>query len=639
MIIDRKYTGLPEGVSLNEMQEQLVPYMNTVDHLIVSAPTGSGKSMSLTMFGYKYIKQGKKIVYVGIMKALADQQRYVFDDPDHPWYGVKTVSITGDYKWTKELEQKVHEADIIVITPESLVSRLRHTENDKGSWLFDVGLFIFDEIHLVGSEGRGAMYETTIMETVRHCKEAQYIALSATIPNGHHFKAWFERITREETHLIVSEYRAVPAERYYIPYKKGSSTEESEKARLDIIKELILSKPDEQFLVVFWKKAFGVKFIEAMRKLNIPCEFHSANESRENRAIIENAFKKKIIRVLGCTTTLTTGLNLPARNVIITTVEAAGKDIDAYDIVQACGRAGRFGYDDKGFQYILLPEKRYDEHIERIENLPPIKSTMGVPHIIAEHFLGAVYTGLIYDKPSFKKWFKQTLLYVQIKNLNNLDQFLEHILDDMQKCGMLTIADNDHISITHRGKICSQLMLDPYHFADAIKNLSRLMTKDKWSDIDIARALGELSGYYSPYISAQDKRLIPKDVLKYAKQEYIKAVAVIFNRIKKQPVPSEFMNVNWQVYNDIDRLGEGLVRYATECQKWGDDVGRIQTMCYRVKTQCGESEAKMRMSQFKPSEIRKLMQLGLYTKDDIENNMTLAGNILDVKRIKELGIG
>ena len=76
--------------------------------------------------------------------------------------------------------------------------------------------------------------------------------------------------------------------------------------------------------------------------------YHHAGLSREEGEAVAGAYKRGIVRVLCCTSTLATGVNLPARRVILRDTNMGWKKLNARDIQQMVGRAGGAGFGPSG---------------------------------------------------------------------------------------------------------------------------------------------------------------------------------------------------------------------------------------------------------------------------------------------------
>lgn len=111
--------------------------------------------------------------------------------------------------------------------------------------------------------------------------------------------------------------------------------------------------------------------------VNFGCAFHHAGLTMDERDIIEGSFKNNVLRVLVATSTLSSGVNLPARRVIIRTPIFHGKSLKGLTYRQMIGRAGRMGKDTKGESILICSKK--DASIARKlmdDNSVPLKSCL-----------------------------------------------------------------------------------------------------------------------------------------------------------------------------------------------------------------------------------------------------------------------
>lgn len=567
IIEDVRATGLPPGVSLNPMQNLVHPYMDEPVNMVVASQTGSGKTTVACMLAHKHLfgTKRRKVVYVAPMKALVEEKRTEWSSPNHPYAKLRIAIITGDYA-TTAADHEANSADILVITPESLASRVRNSGSDKNAWIHNVGLLIVDEIHLIGEPKRGASLEAAIMEFSFLNPTAQLLGLSATIPNVKEILKWLDRLNHLDSVLITSDYRPVPLTKHYIRLSCYKSAD-SEVEKIDNVLKILRRHPGEQALVCVFSKAFGRRLEEAIAKAGIPTGFHNADKTKAERENLERAFIGRTIMALVCTQTLIVGMNLPARIVIITACTAARADIPASTLQQAAGRAGRPRFDTEGDVYLLLPPKDPEYHKARFERGEQIVSQMKSAPEIALHFLGAIKLGRVGNVAEFLAWFRYTLRNSQ-KGYEDIQikAVLDQIVTEMTKRGMV-IDDEGRFSLTRRGVICSQMAVDPFYLFDLVMNFNiydSLITTNK---LDLANALGSCSVMYSP-LSKQDKTHVPPPVRSVSKEGYWSAVTVYYSLLRNEPVPPPFIGMYFTIKQDIDRIAQCLFRLGKETEGW-----------------------------------------------------------------------
>ncbi len=186
------------GKSLDPFQQEaLIGLMQSMSTL-VSAPTGTGKTLIADFLVEKTLEKGKRVIYTGPIKALIAQKYREFAS----LFGTDRVGIvTGDVTVQPG-------ACVVVMTTEILRNMLL-----RGNAAFDdVDWVVFDEIHYIGHAERGAVWEQALLLLPQHVR---VLGLSATIPNASELAAWLEKARGEPIHLVTSHERAVPLEHYY----------------------------------------------------------------------------------------------------------------------------------------------------------------------------------------------------------------------------------------------------------------------------------------------------------------------------------------------------------------------------------------------------------------------------------------
>jgi len=217
-------------------------------HVLVSCPTGSGKTMPSEFAIDFFHSKGKKTIYCSPIKALSNQKFYDFT---HKYPHISIGLITGDIKCNTT-------ADVLIMTTEILLNKLYQinsnqltpTPNSAISFEMDIntelGCVVFDEIHMINDNDRGHVWENSIMLLPRHI---QIIGLSATLDNPENFSQWLEnRGEKENTsgkmvYLASKKNRTVPLTHYsFITVPNGIFKVVKDKAIQEEIKAMI-NKP------------------------------------------------------------------------------------------------------------------------------------------------------------------------------------------------------------------------------------------------------------------------------------------------------------------------------------------------------------------------------------------------------------
>ena len=159
------------------------------NNILVTTPTSSGKTLIGLMGMINILGKGQKVVYLTPLKALATEKFGEFKIIRNlSCFKNRRINIaisTGDYdSYGTELIDK----DIIILTNEKMDSILRH----EARWIYDVGLFIVDEIHLLTERERGPTLEIILTKIKIMPQKPQIIGISATVSNSDQVADWLK---------------------------------------------------------------------------------------------------------------------------------------------------------------------------------------------------------------------------------------------------------------------------------------------------------------------------------------------------------------------------------------------------------------------------------------------------------------
>ena len=178
---------------LHDFQKWTVEAIVSRNHVLICAPTGSGKTFGGD-FSLSFFHQlGKKTIYTCPIKALSNEKFYQFS---HKYPHIRFGLITGDIRCNPD-------ADVLIMTTEILHNKLnqlllkedsnKETHNKNTSFEMNIpeelACVVFDEIHMIGDESRGTVWENTLMMLPPHI---QIVGLSATLSNPERFAQWIE---------------------------------------------------------------------------------------------------------------------------------------------------------------------------------------------------------------------------------------------------------------------------------------------------------------------------------------------------------------------------------------------------------------------------------------------------------------
>ncbi|MGE5707054.1 MAG: DEAD/DEAH box helicase, partial [Bacteroidota bacterium] len=378
---------------------QLEAIQNLADgkSVLVSAPTGSGKTVVAEFAIHLALGTNTRCIYTTPLKALSNQK---FRDL-RKQLGDKVGLVTGDVVINPE-------APALIMTTE-ILRNILHIDPSR---VEDVSQVVLDEAHYLGSDGRGTVWEETI---VFLGKQTTITALSATIANSQELADWVSGI-HKEMKVIYHEERPVPLEAYVaapkvIPLftKKGGLRIKQfiRDGHLQIpeppeyVKELDELGMLPAISFVFSRmgcEAQALSVVRANLKLTnkqekrqieeavaqaieqTPGMLNSAGTKRwldilpegvaphhagllpPLKFLIETLFQRGLIKIVFATETLAAGINMPAKTVVLSSLskrtDEGNRNLTVGEFHQMTGRAGRRGMDPVGF-VVVLASNRY----------------------------------------------------------------------------------------------------------------------------------------------------------------------------------------------------------------------------------------------------------------------------------------
>ena len=372
-------------------------------NVLVTAPTGAGKTIIAERGIEEYLDKGNRVIYTTPIKALSNQKYHDFLSS-----GFDTGLLTGD-------RNENPDAGLIIATTEILRNMI-FTNDER---INDIGLVVLDEVHYLADKERGSTWEEIIIHLP---KDIKLLCLSATIGNENEFLNWIVS-QRGPTDLIQSKIRPVPLEISLITASKDDEQILAIKSTEDKRNKPIF-KLDKKFKR-FRKPSLSDQISYILNKKATPCIlFYFSREKVENKAryaanlnfkikknvqlrhlfedifdditneeyqllnldelywmwsrgvayhhaglapivkeFVEFLFINRHIDILFATETLSLGINMPAKSIIIdSSFKFDGlktRLISKSEFLQLTGRAGRRGIDSKGYAYI-----NYDKRVE-----------------------------------------------------------------------------------------------------------------------------------------------------------------------------------------------------------------------------------------------------------------------------------
>ena len=514
----------------NAIQSKCLPTAyNSDDNLVVSAPTGGGKTAILEMAICRLIHGFKndqyKIVYMAPTKSLCSeryrdwQARFIALD-------LKCAELTGDTDQGQL--RNVQSASIVITTPEKWDSITRKWK-DQSRLMQMVKLFLIDEVHIL-KDSRGATLEAVVSRMKSVGSNVRFVALSATVPNSEDIATWLGR-NHTFQHLPAArekfgeEFRPVRLQKHVvgISYKGNDFGFESAcDPRLpDIISKYSHKKPIMVFCITRKSAVTTAKLLanvwaskrsrdrhwegptqtlivqdpELTTTLTSGVAFHHAGLDGPDRRAVEKGFLEGQINVICCTSTLAVGVNLPCHMVIVkNTVSYQDDGIKEYadlEIMQMLGRAGRPQFDSTAIAVIITKQEKVQKYEKLVSGEELLESCLHLNLI--DHLNAEIGLGTVYDLHSAKKWLAGTFLYVRLGRNpehykldgdavgHNLDDRIERIcrreLELLKETKLVT--SGDRIKATEFGDAMARY----YVRFNTMQVLMRIQPRSKISDI------------------------------------------------------------------------------------------------------------------------------------------------------------
>ncbi|MBI3834972.1 MAG: DEAD/DEAH box helicase [Planctomycetes bacterium] len=383
-------------------EEALLAWFETEGGVLVSAPTGMGKTLIAEAAVFEALKTNRRMYYTSPLIALTDQKFREFQDKAERWgFPREQVGlITGNRKINPD-------ALVRVVVAEILLNHL--LESEPMDYVSGV---VMDEFHYFNDFERGIVWELSLVLLPANIR---LLLLSATVGNTVDFLRWARELHGRKLNLVQSQERRVPLEFIWV----------GDKLLTEHLPEMV-SKDDTTNrapALVFcfnrdecWEVAEtlkGVSLIDAAARTEIERHLadsdlsqgagpklkqmlirgvgvHHAGILPKYKEIVESLFLRKLVPFVICTETLSAGINLPARSVVLSTL-VTGKPrekklVPSSSAHQMFGRAGRPQFDKNGYVYALAHEDdaRITKWKKKFDQIDPKSKDPGIMRVRKE---------------------------------------------------------------------------------------------------------------------------------------------------------------------------------------------------------------------------------------------------------------
>ena len=349
------------GLELYPEQEEAILELLGGSNVILNTPTGSGKSLVALAFQFQALCLGQRSVYTCPIKALVNE-KFLSLCRD---FGPENVGMmTGDASVNPR-------APILCCTAE-ILANIALAEGAASN----VTSVVMDEFHYYSDPERGYAWQVPLLTLSR----ARFLLMSATLANTEFFERDLQRVTGARSVTVRSDRRPVPlqfeysetplAEKvselvqmkrspiYLVYFTQRSASE----AAQDLMSLALCSKEEKAQLAteletIKFNSPFGK---DVKRWLRSGIGVHHAGLLPKYRILVEKLAQRGLLKLICGTDTLGVGINVPIRTVLFTQLwKYDGKKaaiLNVRDFRQVAGRAGRRGYDDKGYVVVQAPD-------------------------------------------------------------------------------------------------------------------------------------------------------------------------------------------------------------------------------------------------------------------------------------------
>jgi helicase len=526
-------------------------------NLVVFSPTSSGKTFIGEMAAVKAARANGRVFYLVPQRALAEEKFREFRARYGP-IGLDVVVSSRDHReHDAQIRDRQFELAIVVF------EKLRALLVSQPNLLADVGLVVIDELQMLTDAERGPTLELLLTKLRMAPRGPRIIGLSAVLGQADLLTRWLgAKLLMDERRpvelrkgvLCLGEYRYREHNSGLVGAEPFRCVETKDRNELMLAAAEELVQRGEQALVFVPDRATAVTLARVLAsRVRVPIAeeardelreseetqmrevlaetlesgvaFHHADMTSEEREIVEGAFRAGTVRALVATSTLSMGVNLPTRNVILDgrrweTKGPFGRpllvDLTKSEFENMSGRAGRLAFTKDFGRSILVTQSRYqadswfESYIERgFEDITPTLKHDRLEDLV----LDLVASNLAKTRAELGELLLSSFTgTIHWSEKMGRDKFLEAVSHGVDVCtrgGLVREKTDGTLSVTKSGKVAAARSLGA-ETAAVFANWANTAPPGAPAPLEVLTLLGQTvagDGVYVRYTYREDREV------------------------------------------------------------------------------------------------------------------------------------
>lgn len=462
-------------------------------NLIYALPTSGGKTLVAEILMLQELTCNKKNAIFILPFVAIVQEKIQAMTP----FALELGFLVEEYAATKGTfppKKRRKKNSIYICTIEKALGLINSLIEEKR--LHEIGIIVVDELHLLGENGgRGATLEVLLTKVLYVNDNIHIIGMSATIGNLEEIATFLnaDLYTGNFRPIEIKEYVKCDENIWLVDLKTEELLTDVKKINYRYSKDAAIIDPDriaglvmdiipEHSCLIFcssrkncenvallltkvlpkslqdYKSDKKQNLLNALKNeeglcpilsktINFGVVYHHSGLTSEERRLLEDAFKIGTLCVICCTSTLATGINLPARRVILRSPYIGNQFLNLSRYKQMVGRAGRAGMGNIGESILICKNNELQKITELLKS--KMDDSLSTLHIdkdrgINNLILSAILFSMATTRHELHKIVKRTLLNIQQKRLNvNIKQIVDETITEFLKSGVIKIKEKE----------------------------------------------------------------------------------------------------------------------------------------------------------------------------------------------------